>query len=37
MMRLNILPEQYTVFGFDFNPLFGVNMIYVKQCNNCLV
>lgn len=31
MMHLNILPEQYTVFGFDSNPLFGVNMIYVKQ------
>ena len=32
MMHLNILPEQYTVFGFDSNPLFGV-----KQCINCLV
>ena len=28
MMHLNILPEQYTVFGFDFNPLFGDSMIY---------
>ena len=37
MMHLNILAEQYTVFGVDTNPLFGVNMIYVKQCINCLV
>ena len=37
MMHLNILAEQYTVFGVDSNPLFGVNMIYVKQCINCLV
>ena len=30
MMHLNILPEQYTVFRFDSNPLFGV-----KQCIDC--